>query len=815
MNYSKIIAAFAAILMVLSTIAQADEILERVIVKYKDGQRLSVQAAAVNVGGEVKVELDWLNAFAVEIPSAALDALRNNPQVEYIEPDFKRYQQSTDLNTTEVTPYGLAKVQADLVSDAQAANRKICIIDSGYDILHSDLSNNFVSGTDDPGGAGEWAKPGGSHGTHVAGTIAAITNGSGVKGVMPGGNIGIHIIKIFGDNGKWAYTSTVLSAAEKCADEGANVISMSLGGGDYSAPEHEGYEAIANKNVLILAAAGNDGNTELAYPASYDSIMSVGAVDSNNQHAYFSQFNRAVEIAAPGMSILSTVVRSNGKLAQLDVGGTDYFADGVVPHEYLILNQAGDEYIKVPGANKGEVSGLLGKCTTSGASYSCPDMYNKVCLVERGENETIRKLPEYKAAEACINAGAAGVIVYSNQALPGLQKYWMVDYNKTIKGTPTASVDRATGMALVAQVGQPAYFSVQLNQDWGYEKGTSMAAPHASAVAALVWSQHAGCSAANVRNALTSTALDIDRHGRDDKTGHGLVQARAAVDYLSANCGNFPPAPAPAPSLNTTGQTGSVLRVVGSYGSDDLYIRVQRNNSMLNDVMLSGVPGVIDGTTFIGVDQIDINTLSNSDSVELDIESETIRVNVNDNANYSDVVAIVNLQTPQNINSVFAGFNFKAKKVEMEMLNYSNLLNVELGFDLAGHDGVIKVAAENVNSGTTSMAYSGDGGNGKDTVELKGLGQGRFEQSGSIIADQVKIGIEGDLFLDAGSTALVDALECDYAIKGSLGFINATTPRLTCDKATVLVEGSVSVSNTVVIEAVDCNVNNNSLVCRQ
>ncbi|MCP3667524.1 MAG: S8 family serine peptidase [Gammaproteobacteria bacterium] len=793
--------------MVLSTIAQADGMLERVIVKYKDGQRLSVQAVAVNVGGEVKVELDWLNAFAVEIPSTALDALRNNPQVEYIEPDFKRYQQSTDLNTTEVKPYGLAKVQADLVSDAQAANRKICIIDSGYDISHSDLSSNIVSG------AGEWAKPGSSHGTHVAGTIAAITNDIGVKGVMPSGNIGIHIIKVFGDNNKWVYTSNLLSAVNQCAGEGANVINMSLGGNDPSSFEQDGFKIIANNNVLILASAGNDGNTKLNYPASYDSIMSVGAVDSNNQHAYFSQFNKAVEIAAPGMSILSTVVRGNGTLAQLDVGGTDYFADGVVPHDYFIINQAGDEYIIVPGANRGEVSGLLGKCTTSGASYSCPDMYNKVCLVERGENEANGNLPEYKAAEACINAGAAGVIVYSDKTQPGLQKYRMIDPNKTIKGTPTASVDRATGMALVAQVGKLVHFSVQGNQDWKYENGTSMAAPHASAVAALVWSHHAGCSAANVRNALTSTALDIDRHGRDDKTGHGLVQARAAVDYLSANCGNFPPAP--APSLNTTGQTGSVLRVVGSDGSDDLYIRVQRNNSMLNDVMLSGVPGVIDGTTFIGVDQIDINTLSNADSVELDIESETIQVNVNDNANYSDVVAIVNLQTPQNINSVFAGFNFKAKKVEMEMLNYSNLLDVELGFDLAGHDGVIKVAAENINSGTTSMAYLGDGGNGKDTVELEGLGQGRFEQSGSIIADQVKIGIEGDLFLEAGSTALVDALECDYAIKGSLGFINATTPRLTCDKATVLVEGSVSVSNTVVIEAVDCNVNNNSLVCRQ
>jgi len=507
---------------------------ERVIVKFTPGKASAAKSAAAKAGGEVKLDLAKHNAFAMEVPVAALNGLRNNPNIEYIETDVQRKLLNTNLNNTEVTPWGIDPVQSNSVSDNLAGNKTVCIIDSGYDIRHPDLSGNNVSGTNDSG-TGDWSTPGGSHGTHVAGTVAAVNNGSGVVGVMPNGNVNLHIIKVFNESG-WGYSSSLVAAADACVDAGSDVISMSLGGGSSSRTERNAFDSYFAQGILNIAAAGNDGNTAHSYPASYDAVMSVAAVDSGNMHANFSQRTSQVEISGPGEAVLSSVGLGDGQLAQLTVGGTDYFANGVVPHTFYNSSLSYDAR-----ANDGSASGTLGVCTTSGTTYTCGDMTNKICLVERAENQadntssTENNYPEYRAANACADAGAAGIVVYSNAARPGLQAPFMVDFNGKIEGVPTASVDRATGLALAAKAGQTASMSKAGNQDWEYYNGTSMATPHVSAVAALVWSHHAACTATEIRNALNNTALDLDAAGRDVKTGYGMVQAQAAVSYLDAN----------------------------------------------------------------------------------------------------------------------------------------------------------------------------------------------------------------------------------------------------------------------------------------
>jgi serine protease len=217
---------------------------------------------------------------------------------------------STNLNTTEVSPGGIERVQAAVVSDNQTGNRKVCIIDSGYDIRHGDLSSNAVGGTNDSG-TGQWSTPGGSHGTHVAGTIAGVNNGSGVVGVTPNGNINIHVIKVFNEEG-WAYSSSLIAAVDECVDAGSNVISMSLGGSSSSTAERQAFQSYLDQGILSIAAAGNDGNTAHSYPASYDAVVSVAAVDSGNKHANFSQSTNQVELAGPGEAILSSVGLGDG-----------------------------------------------------------------------------------------------------------------------------------------------------------------------------------------------------------------------------------------------------------------------------------------------------------------------------------------------------------------------------------------------------------------------------------------------------------------------------------------------------------------------
>jgi len=504
----------------------------RVIIKFTPGNGRAAQALAERAGGEIKIDLPKHEAFAVEIPAPALQGLQNNPNIEFIELDATRRLLSTNLNASEVTPWGIGAVEANVASDSQADNRTVCIIDSGYDIRHIDLNGNNVSGTNNSG-TGDWSTPGGSHGTHVAGTIAGMTNGSGVVGVLPNGNIYLHIIKVFNADG-WGYSSGLISAMDKCVDAGSNIVSMSLGGSRRVQTEKRAFNSYYNQGVLSISAAGNGGNTAHSYPASYDSVVSVAAVDSGNMHANFSQRTNQVEVSGPGEAVLSSVAISDGQLVQLSVANVDYFANGVVPQ---IFYNSDIDY--APTDNHGSASGTLGTCSTSGTSYVCGDMTDKICLVERGENQgdntssTQNAYPEYRAANACADAGAKSIVIYSNEARPGLQAPFLVDFKSKLSGIPTASVDRATGLELADKAGQTANMSKVGGQDWDYYNGTSMATPHVSAVAALVWSHHTGCSASEVRNALQATAEDIEADGKDDKTGYGLVKAQAAVDYLA------------------------------------------------------------------------------------------------------------------------------------------------------------------------------------------------------------------------------------------------------------------------------------------
>merc|ERR1712038_760377 len=89
---------------------------------------------------------------------------------------------------------------------------------------------------------------------------------------------------------------------------GARVVNMSLGGAPYSGDVDAALtELVAEEDILLVAAAGNYGDSSYLYPASYPSVISVGATDSNDEHAAFSQYNDQVDVSAPGVQILSTL----------------------------------------------------------------------------------------------------------------------------------------------------------------------------------------------------------------------------------------------------------------------------------------------------------------------------------------------------------------------------------------------------------------------------------------------------------------------------------------------------------------------------
>ena len=484
----------------------------RVVVAFKPGAAAQARAAVAAARGKVKLDIAGLNAIAIEVPAIALGRLRNNPNIEFVEEDVKRYPMALATPSKkpylagQLVPYGIQMVQADQLPDTYAANRMVCIIDSGFDRAHEDLSGIAASGVYDAG-TGWWYTDENHHGTHVAGTVAAINNqGTGVVGVAPNRQLKLHIVKVFGAEG-WAYSSTLAAAANQCGNAGANVISMSLGGPRPSQLEIRAFMALASKGVLSVAAAGNDGNSAISYPAGYPSVVMVGALDENKRWADFSQFNSKVELSAPGVSVLSTVPMGGGLEAALTVGRSTY----------------------APGTLEGSP---LGSASAPLADFGLGDavdtaLNGKVCLIARGSVDFATKVSN------CQSSGGVGAVVYNNA--PG---GFTGTLGETVTSIPSVTASDTEGVALRGQLGQLATVAVK-PVNYAYYDGTSMATPHVSAVAALVWSYFPSCSASQMRSSLGKSAQDLGPRGRDVQFGFGLVQAKAAHDRIKTlGCGN-------------------------------------------------------------------------------------------------------------------------------------------------------------------------------------------------------------------------------------------------------------------------------------
>jgi subtilisin family serine protease len=494
----------------------------RYIVAFQVGRGGAGRAALHAAGAGVVLELGPQNAVAAHIPARALPGLERNPNIEYIEQDAIRTPSALWSDVSgggETIPYGIQMVQADQVSGANAGNRKVCVIDSGYSQQHEDLkdaSGGEVTANANDSGSGTWDIDSCGHGTHVAGTVAATANnGVGVVGVAPG--VRLHIVKVFGNdvpgggNCSWTYSSTLVNALNKCVAAGANVVSMSLGGGFKSRTEENAFNAAYQQGVLSIAAAGNAGNKTTSYPAGYASVVSVAAVDADENVAAFSQKNRDVELAAPGVAVLSSVpwldTNTLGSGATTVSGGH-------------VENSA-----RTPGHSSFIVDG--GQCTSASAQP-----LGAIVLCQRGTNSFFEKVTNVQ------NGGGGAAVIYNNAANdPSCGDFAGTLGDGNSSAIPAISVSCADGATMLGFVNSGGTLVSQLAAPASsYEAwdGTSMATPHVSGVAALVWSQCPGSTNAQLRSALDNSARDKGAAGRDTSYGFGIVQALAALDYMQA-----------------------------------------------------------------------------------------------------------------------------------------------------------------------------------------------------------------------------------------------------------------------------------------
>ena len=276
--------------------------------------RPSGRRAARAEASEVVREFAF-DALTIRTSRQGADRLLNRGDIRYVEENGLMYaldhtvgEDDGDPTEEQVLPWGIDRVDADVAhhDGETGAGSGIAIIDTGIDPNHETLvvtgGEAFVSCRGPC--AEDWGDDHG-HGTHCAGTADAVDNDIGVVGVATEADL--YAVKVLDNSGSGTW-SDVAAGIEWTADEGIDVGSLSLGGG-HSETVQDACEYAYEKGTLLVAAAGNSGPDEdtVGYPAAYEECIAVSATNENDDIASFSSRGEEVELAAPGVDVLSSL----------------------------------------------------------------------------------------------------------------------------------------------------------------------------------------------------------------------------------------------------------------------------------------------------------------------------------------------------------------------------------------------------------------------------------------------------------------------------------------------------------------------------
>ncbi|MBC7094822.1 S8 family peptidase [Thermococcus sp.] len=289
------------------------------------------------IGGNIVGKGRIFPIVVAELPPRAVERLKNAKGVVRVEYDAEAHVlgkppgvgKPKPSQPSQETPWGIERVKAPNVwSIADGSSEgviEVAILDTGIDYDHPDLKANLAWGVSVLRGKVSTKpkdyKDQNGHGTHVAGTIAALNNDIGVVGVAPA--VEIYAVRVLDASGRGSYSDIILGIEQALLgpdgvldsdgdgiivgdpdDDAAEVISMSLGGSSDLQSFHDAITEAYNYGVVIVAASGNEYASSPSYPAAYPEVIAVGAIDINDEVPSWS--NRGVEVSAPGVDILST-----------------------------------------------------------------------------------------------------------------------------------------------------------------------------------------------------------------------------------------------------------------------------------------------------------------------------------------------------------------------------------------------------------------------------------------------------------------------------------------------------------------------------
>lgn len=546
----------AVALLISTSIHAAETARYLVATRPAAAKKLSLVRDPINAERHDVRELATVDAFAADLTEDEAAALRKSPEVRFVTRTVERHlldaaAQETPLHIasmfnhvgdTQQVPYGIDLVRArelwPLTKGGGTVN--VAILDTGIDINHPDLKANYA------GGYNTYTKLNDPiddhrHGTHVAGTIAAADNGIGVVGIAP--ETHIWAVKVLNSRGT-GEDENVIAALEwvramKQQRGGQWIVSMSLGSDIGSVLEEEAFARAIDEGILCVAAAGNTGKLSLHYPAAYPDVLAVAAVDAESNLAEFSSGGAGLGVSAPGVDVISTVPVGLIKAGAVQAAGGTRF-----------------DALPLTGSPRAEVTAPYVFCGYGAESDFADGRANgKVAVMQRGILKFAEKGRNARAG------GAIGVIVYNDTDRDDRSTWTLIrpdcdttschDYEPdvTFDWAPTVAITKADGEQLV----QTNAATVTLGgwaEDYTTFSGTSMATPHVSGVAALLWSLAPDATAADVKNALIRGAHDLGDVGYDIHFGYGLIDATTAARQIAPSRFGLPSAPPPTNPLN-------------------------------------------------------------------------------------------------------------------------------------------------------------------------------------------------------------------------------------------------------------------------
>ena len=479
-----------------------------------------------------------IDAFAATLTADQIQRLNDSSEVQLIEPAVERHAMDDAIIPGEqITTYGVRMVNAPQVwpvTQGKAVDGSgpihVAIIDTGIDYNSPELKavykggTNLVDGTNDP-------LDNNGHGTHVAGIIAAADDNEGVVGVAPG--VDLYAVKVLDACGSGSSENIIAAVdciIQKKTEIGGHwVANLSLGSDTPDQLEQAEFQKGSDDGILFFAAAGNgydptNPTTNLAYPGGYPTVVSVGAVDSTEMIADFSQRGPDLKVVAPGVSVLSTFLAA--EVATSD--GRQYA--GTTP---VVVDAQGNPTngFCLPAPRVPAAPYVF--CSYGASASDFPSIVEgKIALIKRGPPPPQTGITFVNKILNAQKAGAIGVILFDHTpneplVVPELGGYSNASLVPNFP--PTVFISNEDGTALENASGLTTSLSFGF-ETWALEEGTSMSTPHATGVAALVWAVAPNASATDVANAIEANATNL---GDANTYGHGLVNALTAAVSLN------------------------------------------------------------------------------------------------------------------------------------------------------------------------------------------------------------------------------------------------------------------------------------------